>query len=303
MKKATSLSPSLLLSGILVLASLVLLITPGLKLSIDFTGGTLMELVPASANIANADVDEAIAKAPEFTPPLGNVDRTLTRDGTIILRMRDLTNEEHLQLRDHLDSALAGVTEQQFTTIGPTVGSTLKTRAMWALILAMGAIILYVAFAFRAIPRKYSPMRFGVVAVITLLHDILLTVGIFILVSQFTAFEIDTLFITALLTILGYSVNDTIVIFDRLRDGLKGKTKASKNNFAALADEAVDKSWHRSLNTSASTLIMLLCLLLLGSDSIQWFVLTLIVGTIIGTYSSLFVAPSLLVWWQARSQK
>ncbi len=301
MKNATKLSPSLLLSGILVLASLILLVTPGLKLSIDFTGGTLMELIPANVNITNNDVDEAILKAPEFTPPLGNVDRTLTRDGTIILRSRDLTNEEHIELREHLDTALAGVTEQQFTTIGPTVGSTLKSRAMWALLLAMAAIILYVAFAFRSIPRKYSPMRFGMVAVITLLHDLLLTVGVFIIIAQFTAFEVDTLFITALLTILGYSVNDTIVIFDRLRDGLKGKS--NKNNFAALAGEAVDKSWHRSLNTSASTLIMLLCLFLLGSASIQWFVLTLIVGTIIGTYSSLFVAPSLLVWWQARSQK
>lgn len=286
----------LTLSALLVIASVALLITPGPQLSIDFTGGTLIEIT-----LPEGQTKDGVASALTSFPgdPIGNAAISTTKDGTVLMRMRTLTNEEHLALNAHLQGALGEITERQFTTIGPTVGATLKKRSIWALIVAACAIVLYVAFAFRKVPRKLSPWRFGIIAVITLLHDVLITVGVFVILSHTTAFEFDTLFITALLTILGYSVNDTIVIFDRIRDNLFLQER--REEFEEVAERSLHQSINRSVNTSVSTLIMLFSLFLLGSESVRWFVLTLIVGAIIGTYSSLFLATPLLVYWKKKS--
>lgn len=285
------------LSAVVTALSVVLLIAPGPKLSIDFTGGTLME-VAFDSSATPADVQETLATTP-IDNPIGNASVSNTREGTSLIRTRSLSNEEHLATIAHLENSLGTLEERQFTTIGPTVGASLKKRSIWALIIASVAIVLYVAFAFRKVPRKLSPWRFGIIAVITLLHDVLITVGIFVILSQFTAFEFDTLFVTALLTILGYSVNDTIVIFDRIRDNLAQLD--GREDFADTAERSLQQSVTRSINTSASTLIMLLCLYFLGSESIRWFVLTLIVGAVIGTYSSLFLATPLLVYWRKKA--
>jgi len=233
--------------------------------------------------------------------PIGNVAISRTKDASYLLRMRSLSNEEHLALLSHLENKLGTLQERQFTIIGPTVGETLKERAIWALIIASVAIVLYVAFAFRKVPRKLSPWRFGIIAVVTLLHDILVTAGIFVIISHTTSFEFDTLFVTALLTILGYSVNDTIVIFDRIRDNLANQDRGE--DFAAVAERSLQQSIARSINTSVSTLIMLVALFALGSDSIRWFVLTLITGAVVGTYSSIFLATPLLVYWRSAQRK
>lgn len=283
----------LTVSAVLVVASLVLLVYPGPNLSIDFTGGTLIEIGGTAIN--KQQVETAI-KAITFPTPLDNITTNNTQDGTVLVRMRSLTNEEHITLTDAMNNAIEGYQELQFTTIGAVVGSTMKTRSIWALIIASIAIIVYIAIAFRKIPRKYSAWRFGVVAVVTLLHDVLITVGVFVLLSQYTSFQFDTLFITALLTILGYSVNDTIIIFDRIRDNLSNQ--ARKESFAEVANKSLNDSLTRSFNTSFSTLIMLFSLAAFGSESIRWFVLTLIVGAVIGTYSSIFLATPLLVKWQ-----
>lgn len=281
-------------SAALALASLVLLIQPGPKLSIDFTGGTLMELaLPEGAS--QEDLQAAVASF-ETTPPIGNIAYSATKGGSVFMRLRDLSNEEHLALLSHLNQTVGEIQEKQFTTIGPTVGASLKKRAIWALVIASAAIILYIAFAFRRVPRRLSAWRFGIIAVITLLHDVLITVGIFVILSHLTNFEFDTLFVTALLTIIGYSVNDTIVIFDRIRDNLNNQGR--NEPFEIVAERSLQQSVPRSINTSVSTLIMLTALFFLGSDSIQWFVLTLIIGAIIGTYSSIFIATPLLVYWR-----
>lgn len=284
------------LSSALVITSLVLVFVPGPKMSIDFTGGTMMEIrLPEGAEKSN--VEEALATF-ESEDALGNVALSITKSSTVFMRMRDISNDEHIALQQHLRSELGQIKELQFTTIGPTVGASLKKRSFWALSIAAVAIVLYIAFAFRKVPRRLSPWRFGIIAVITLIHDVLITVGIFILISQTTSFEFDTLFITALLTILGYSVNDTIVIFDRIRDNLSEQGR--KEEFAEVASKSLSQSITRSINTSVSTLIMLSCLFVLGSESIRWFVLTLMVGAVIGTYSSLFLATPLLVYWKKK---
>jgi preprotein translocase subunit SecF len=289
----------LTLSAILSAAGLVLLIVPGPVLSIDFTGGTLMELA-----VSDETTKESLLTTLdsfEGEEPIGNVAISRTKDASFLLRMRSLSNEEHLALMAHLETGLGELQERQFTIIGPTVGETLKQRAIWALVIAAIAIVFYIAFVFRKIPRKLSPWRFGIIAVITLLHDILITVGIFVIISHTTSFEFDTLFVTALLTILGYSVNDTIVIFDRIRDNLSSQERGE--DFAVVAERSLHQSLHRSINTSTSTLIMLFSLFFLGSESIRWFVLTLIVGAIIGTYSSIFLATPLLVHWRSAQKK
>ena len=287
------------LSAIAVLASIVLLFVPGPKLSIDFTGGTLMELRIPSAS-TKEDLQSALETLvlPEEAK-LDNVSISSTKSETMLLRMRDLTNPEHLALLEHLTKELGETEELQFTTIGPTVGASLKRRSVWALGIASIAIVLYIAFAFRKVPRRLSPWRFGIIAVVTLLHDVLITVGIFVILSHITNFEFDSLFITALLTILGYSVNDTIVIFDRIRDNLTYQHRTEE--FSVVAERSLQQSITRSINTSVSTLIMLSSLFLLGSESIRWFVLTLIIGAIIGTYSSIFLATPLLVYWKKKS--
>ncbi|MCB9808195.1 protein translocase subunit SecF [Candidatus Peribacteria bacterium] len=285
------------LSAALMLTSAILLFVPGPNLSIDFTGGTLME-VSVPVDTPKETMEETLATF-EGEVPLGNVAISATKSSSFLLRMRDISNEEHLALLKHMRAEMGQVKELQFTTIGPTVGASLKKRSVWALFTASIAIVLYIAFAFRKIPRKLSPWRFGIIAVVTLLHDVLITVGIFVVMSHVTSFEFDTLFITALLTILGYSVNDTIVIFDRIRDNLAEQGR--KEEFAEVADRSLAQSITRSINTSVSTLIMLCCLFILGSESIRWFVLTLIVGAIIGTYSSIFLATPLLVYWKKKS--
>jgi len=284
------------LSGLLVAISAVLFFAPGPILSIDFTGGTMMEITVPEGK-TKEDI-RAVTESFQSESALGNVAISLTKGGSALLRMRDLTNEEHVALLKHFQANLGELTEQQFTTIGPTVGASLKRRSIWALSIAAIAIVLYIAFVFRRVPRRLSPWRFGIIAVATLLHDVIITVGIFVIISHVTSFEFDTLFVTALLAILGYSVNDTIVIFDRIRDnlGLQGRGE----EFAVIADRSLKQSLNRSINTSVSTLIMLFALFFLGSESIRWFVLTLIIGAIIGTYSSLFLATPLLVYWKKK---
>jgi preprotein translocase subunit SecF len=203
-----------IVSTVATLVSVVLLFVPGPVLSIEFTGGTRMEL---STPKTSEDVLSALHSftAHELTPTVNKM-----QSGNYLVRLRGIDDETHKQLLAHLKSKLTDVTEVQYTTIGPTVGASLKSRAIYALIVASAGIIVYLAFAFRKIPRKYSPWKFGVTAVLTLLHDVMVTVGIMVVLSHYTTFEVDTLFVTALLTILGYSVNDTIIIFDRIRDNL-----------------------------------------------------------------------------------
>ncbi len=283
-------------STIATIVSIVLLFVPGPRYSIEFTGGTRSEIsVPTGKT--QQDVLAALTSFKE-TDLVPTVNRM--QNGNFLVRMKGIDAETHNALLAHLGATLGKVTEVQYTTIGPTVGATLETHAIYALLVASLGIIVYLAFAFRKIPRRYSPWKFGIVAVLTLLHDVMVTVGTFVILGMFTNFEADTLFVTALLTILGYSVNDTIIIFDRIRDNLFIQER--KEDFATIANRSVNQSWKRSCYTSGSTLIMLTSLFLLGSESIQWFVLTLIIGILLGTYSSIFVATPLLVYWNKRQK-
>ncbi len=286
------------LSTVLTVAAIVLLFVPGPRLSIEFTGGTRMELAAAGSGMTADAISAALKEFPgePLTPTVNKIG-----NGNFVVRIRGIDNETHGRLVSHMNAKLGDVEEVSYTTIGPTVGETLKQRAAFALLAASVGIIIYLALAFRKVPRRYSPWKFGVVAVLTLLHDVMITVGIFVIISRFTAFEVDTLFVTALLTILGYSVNDTIIVMDRIRDNIFIQER--KEDFSVLANRSVNQTWVRSCFTSGGVLIMLLALFFMGSESIKWFVLTLIVGILLGTYSSIFVATPLLVYWNERDKK
>ncbi len=285
------------LSLVLTIVSVGFLLYKGPKMSIEFTGGTLMELqLPEGATSAKL---KEVLESTTLTPPVGNVQISTTAEGAAFLRMRTLENEEHLAVLAKLQEELPGIDERRFTSIGPTVGENLKSRSLWALFAACIGIIVYIAFAFRNVPRSLSPWKFGVLAVVTLMHDVLLTAGIFAVLSYYTNFQADTLFITALLTILGYSVNDTIVIFDRVRENASLAEK--RESFAHTAEHSLQQTWRRSCTTSIAALIMLFSLLVIGPESIRWFTLTLIVGIVLGTYSSIFLATPLLVYWRRKA--
>lgn len=283
-------------SALAVLGSLILLFTPSPRLSIEFTGGTSVELAlpegKTRENLGSALQDFAFEGQPLTTTNLAT-----TKTGTLFLRTETLSNEKHQALLAHLQSALPGLTELQYTTIGPTVGASLKRRAIWALFAAVVAIVLYVAAAFRKIPRSLSPWSFGFAAIIALVHDVAITLGVFTMLSHITTFQLDTLFVSAVLSIMGYSVSDTIVIFDRIRDNLL-HGGGMREDFSVVARDSLLQCVSRTLNTGLGALIMLASLFVLGSESIRWFILALIVGTVVGTYSSFFVATPLLIAWQ-----
>lgn len=289
----------LTLSTVAVIGSVVLFFVPGPMLSMEFTGGTLMNIV-LPAGKTKEDIRSAIETfRTSDGKSLGSLTLSMTREGDLLIRSRTLSNEEHLALLADLEQKVGStIDEKQFTTIGPTVGSTLKRQSVYALLVASIGIVFYIAFAFYRVPRKLSPWRFGVFAVVAMIHDLAITTGVFIILSHLTNFEFDTLFITALLTVLGYSVNDTIIIFDRIRENMAFADK--HENFAVTAERSLRETIVRTLNTSITTLITLFCLYFLGSESIRWFILALIIGIVLGNYSSYFIATPLLVFLKKR---
>lgn len=304
------------LSGSVLVLSLISLLFFGLKLGIDFKGGTLLDLtfektvtaeevkieLKRIEEIVNVGVSE-VAKSSEKSlesgkkrVELGNARIVSAGPNQFLINLEHIDNETHDTLLQKLQEKFGAVTENRFTTIGPVVGETLKRRAVLAVIIAMIAIVLYIAFAFRKVPKRVSPWKFSGCAIVALFHDVLIPVGIFSLFQ----FEVDALFITAILTVLGFSVHDTIVVFDRIRENLKYQGR--DESFAEVTNKSVTQTMARSINTSFTTLITLLVLLLFGSASIFHFVLVLVIGIMVGTYSSIFIASPLLVLWQKKMQ-
>ncbi|MBT5016447.1 protein translocase subunit SecF [Candidatus Peregrinibacteria bacterium] len=222
-----------------------------------------------------------------------------TSETSYMIRMKHISNESHEAIIATFTDSFGEVEETRFNTIGPTIGATMKTKAVMALGLALIMIVFYIAFAFRSIPKHTSPWRFGLTAIAALVHDVLITLGVFVVLGSVLGVEIDALFVTALLTIMGFSVHDTIVTFDRVRENLKNQ-KAGED-FEDVAERAVNETLARSFNTSISTLFTIAALFFLGAASIHYFLLALIVGLIAGTYSSIFTATPLLVAWHKRA--
>jgi len=189
----------------------------------------------------------------------------------------------------------ASIEEKRFNSIGPVIGSELKESSVWAIVIALIAIVLYIGFAFRKVSFPVSSFKYGIIATIALFHDIIITLGVFSVLGHFYGIEIGIPFVAAILAILGYSVNDTIVVFDRTRENL---LKSGIDDFEKIVNKSVNETLIRSINTSFTTLIVLFALYLFGGDTIKYFVVALMVGIAAGTYSSIFIASPLLVTWQ-----
>ena len=286
------------ISMALVILSILSLSIFGLKIGIDFKGGALTEVAYKDARPAQADIDSAV-QALNF----GAVSVQPTGDLGYILKSRDLNQAEHTLLLKTLSSDGKNVLEEKsFNSIGPSVGRELTQKAIMAIILVSIGIICFIAFAFRKVSKPVSSWRYGFIAVVSLLHDVIITVGFFSLLSHFMGIEVDTLLVVAALTVLGLSVSDTIVVFDRIRENLKNRVETTFNE---TVGKSLEQSYVRSIITSLTVILVLLCLFFYGPISTKYFALTLTVGMFFGTYSSIFLASPMLVLleeWQVKRQ-
>ena len=267
-------------------------------MSVRVTGPSEPEIeeeVNAEKLPQTAEEKTAIEEAEQVD--LKNALITPTEKGSFIFKTKYISSETHDLIVKKLQEKLGDATELRFTTVGPTVGNSMKSKAIKALLIAIIAIILYVAFAFRKVPKEVNPWKFGIWGIVALIHDVLISTGLFIIVCVIFNVEIDLLFITAILTILGYSINDTIVVFDRLRENLKLAPRGE--DLGVTMDKAINQTLARSLNTTITTLITIFALFIGsffgGAESIRYFLLALFVGITLGAYSSIFIATSGLV--------
>ncbi len=292
-----------ILSGSLITLAILSTAIFGLNLGLDFTGGSLIEVkLGSTEEISIETLKDNLYEAEASTEgDFGTPQVVSTDQDTFKIRIKHITEEQHDAIMAKFVESYESVEEVQFMTVGPTIGETLKNKAIMALIVALVMIVFYIAFAFRRIPKEVSPWRFGLCAIAALVHDVLIVLGIFVIMGHYMGVEIDALFITALLTIMGFSVHDTIVVFDRVRENLR--FRSSGETLSETTNKALNQTMARSLNTSISTLITIVALLLLGAESIKMFVLALTIGIVAGTYSSIFVASPLLVWWNNRANK
>lgn len=241
--------------------------------------------------------DQFKALARELKLELSQVQDSGTN--TYLLRLKPMSEEQNNQLKAKLKDQFPGAEEKRYENVGPVVGAELAKKSIISVIVASLAIIAYIAWSFRGIPKPYSSWKFGASAVIALLHDAFLVLGLFSLFGHFYGVEIDVLFVTALLTVIGFSVHDTIVVFDRVRENL---TKLPQASFEQVVDFSLTETLVRSLNTSLTVTLTLTALLLFGGETIRWFVVALLIGIISGTYSSIFNASPILVLWESRKK-
>lgn len=288
-------------SGVLILVSLASLVICGLHFSIDFTGGSLLEISLSGEHQLNAPLIAEKIKA--VLPRLSDVNVQPT-ENSFLIRTKDLTEDEHQKilqiLKDNL-SEQSTLEEKRFESIGPLVGEELRNKALWAISVAVVMMVIYIAWAFRKVSKPVASWKYGLGAIMAMAHDLLITIGIFSVLGHFSSnYEIDILFVTALLTILGYSVNDTIVVYDRTRENL---IYNPQETFEATVNKSINETMVRSINTGLATLFVLIVLFFFGGETIKNFVLVLFIGIILGTYSSIFVASPLLVVWQKLKKK
>lgn len=281
------------ISIVAIIPGLISLALFGLKLGIDFKGGAVLEV---SGTVNESTVRELATKQ-------GYKDVTIaTSDKVTLIRFRDdeKAAEQEANHKDFKgDLASKGYKEVSYSVVGPSVSRDITRNALLSILVASIAIVMYIAWAFRNVPLPLTSWNFGVAAIVALLHDSLFLIGAFSLLGHFFDIEVDALFVTAVLTVIGFSVHDTIVVFDRTRENLRSK----RGSFDEIVNNSIIETLARSLNTSLTVLLTLLALFLFGGASIKNFVLALLLGIISGTYSSIFNASQLLVSWQHYKEK
>ena len=287
----------------LVILSFVTLFSFGLNVGIDFKGGTLMEVTYKSIRPSQESFDASLV-ALDF----GSITLQPTGELGYIVKSRSLNDVEHAELLAVLSQNSLGknsdvLTETSFNSIGPSVGRELARKAIIAIILISLVIIGFIALAFRKVSKPVVSWKYGLIAIITLLHDVAIPVGLFAALSYFYGVELDTLFVVAVLTILGLSVSDTIVIFDRIRENLKNEVRKSGETFSDIVGKSLEQSFVRSIATSFTVILVLIALFVFGPSTTKYFALMLMTGMFFGTYSSIFLASPLLVLVEEHQKK
>jgi len=280
------------ISALLVAVSIVFLSIWGLNFGIDFQGGSLLEVKYEGYQPSISEIQENLSDV-----EINNLVIQPT-ENSYILRFKENSEEIHRQVLSGLKDVVfeiegANLVEMQFNSVGPSIGNELKSKSFNASIIALIMIILFISFAFRKVSLPVASWKYGVASIIALAHDVLITLGLFSFLGHFYGVEINTPFIAAILTILGYSINDTIVVFDRVRDNLP----KSKQSFSDTVNTSLNQTLGRSLSTSTTTILALLAIFFFGGATIKDFSLALTIGIFIGTYSSIFIASPVLVIW------
>lgn len=285
-----------IISLALVIASFASMYVWGFHPGIDFKGGSIIEIEYAQNRPEQAEIISKISSL-----KLNESVRS-TGDNGYIIRMRNIDNDEKNQLLNILnDGGKLTITEKRFDSVGPILGVEALKKSITSIVFVILAIVLFIAYAFRHVSLPISSWKYGFVAIIALVHDVIIPTGVFSVLGQFKGYELDTLFVTALLVVLGFSVHDTIVVFDRVRENLKNSS--GKKPFDQIVGDSISQTFTRSINTSLTTLLALVVLYFVGGESTQNFSLALIIGIVAGTYSSVFLGSPLLVtiWkWQEK---
>ncbi len=284
------------LSALMIAASIASLAVFGLNLSIDFTGGSLLEMTFVDAAPSNDALASTVESAGFRRPTVQTSGSTRS-----ILRLEPLTEEQHQTVKTALETAYPGAVEERFDSIGPAISGELAKKSLMGVFVTLLLIGAYIAWAFRKVSEPVASWKYGLLTVFAAAHDVIVPLGVFAFLGHFYGWEVGTAFVAAVLTILGYSISDTVVVFDRTRENLAAHSGAS---FHDVVEKSIRQTFVRSVNTSVTTLLALLAIFVWGGDTTRPFALALIIGIAVGTYSSIFIAsPALVEWEHLRSKR
>lgn len=280
------------ISGLLLAGSILVLAIWGLNLGVDFTGGSLLEIqfetLPPRTEVVSALKELNLESQVQATGA-----------ATVLIRTGVLSEDQHQGILVKLKERFGDFNELQFDSIGPVIGQELKSKSILAIIIVTFLVLLYIAWVFRHVSKPVPSIVYGGVVILAFIHDVTIPLGIFSILGKLRGVEIAAPFIAAVLTILGYSINDTIVVLDRVRENLR----RVKDTFENIIETSVRQSIMRSINTSLTTILVLVVVFFLGGESIRSFALALIIGIFFGAYSSIFIAAPMLVVWYRRKLK
>ena len=272
----------------LTILAVVMIVIFGLNFGVDFRGGSLMEISFQSkpeAHVVQKNILESGIKS-SVSP---------SEENSLIIKTEQFSEEEHQRILASLQSDFGQIDEKRFDSIGPVIGKELKEKSLTAIIIVLACIIVYIAIVFRKLARVLSPWAMGLSATAALVHDIIIPMGVFAILGRLYNVEITAVFVAAVLTILGYSVSDTVVVFDRVRENIiRGKTR---EEFGKTVHLSIMQTLSRSLSTTFTTLLSLVAIYVFGGETVKYFALALIIGIFLGAYSSIFIASPILVWW------
>lgn len=279
-------------SVMLLLVGIFSIIVFGYRTGIDFAGGTILELKVSEAKTASIDSRQIIIDAYKQTVNMDIAVQTVEANRYFV-RSNQISNEQKNNILTYLQQNFKQVEELRFESVDPTIGADVVRKAVLALIVAIIGILLYLAYAFRRVPKELGSWRFGTAAILATVHDVLILLGLYAIIGKFFGAEVDGMFITSLLTIVGFSTHDTIVTFDRIRENLR---RRAGEDLKQIVNDSIIETIVRSISTSFTLLLVLIAMFFFGGATLKFFTLSLIIGVFFGTYSSIFIASPLLLW-------